>query len=159
MASTSPTIPPGCAASAHTARSSGEFAIGDKLQFTQPYKDLGIANRDLGTVEQIGNDGVLTVRMNNDKSVSFDAHQMRHFDHGYAVTSHSSQGLTADRVLVNIDTHVHPELINSRFGYVSVSRAAHDAQVFTNDASSLTDSLRHDVTKTSAIEIVSGMAI
>jgi hypothetical protein len=32
----------------------------------------------------------------------------RHFDHGYAVTSHSSQGLTAERVLVHADTSVHP---------------------------------------------------
>ena len=130
-----------------------EFAIGDRLSFTAPNKELGVANRDLGTVEQITGDGQLTVRMDNGKSVAFDAQEMRHFDHGYAVTSHSSQGLTADRVLVNIDTQVHPELINPRFAYVSVSRAAHDAQVFTNDASSLTASLRHDVTKTSALEI------
>ena len=58
------------------------------------------------------------------KSVAFDPREMRHFDHGYAVTSHSSQGLTSERVLVNMDTDVHPELINSRFAYVSVSRAS-----------------------------------
>ena len=78
---------------------------------------------------------------------------MRHFDHGYAVTSHSSQGLTAERVLVNIDTNVHPELINTRFAYVSVSRASHDAQIYTNDAASLVRALSHDATKTSAVEI------
>jgi ATP-dependent exoDNAse (exonuclease V) alpha subunit len=77
---------------------------------------------------------------------------MRHFDHGYAVTSHSSQGLTSERVLVNMDTEVHPELINARFAYVSVSRASHDAQVFTNDASTLAESLSRDVSKTSALE-------
>lgn len=54
---------------------------------------------------------------------------MRHFDHGYAVTSHSSQGLTAERALVNMDTRAHPEFINTRFAYVSVSRAAQDAQI------------------------------
>jgi ATP-dependent exoDNAse (exonuclease V) alpha subunit len=54
--------------------------------------------------------------------VDFDPSSSRHFDHGYAVTSHSSQGLTADRVLVNIDTASHPDLINSRLAYVSVSR-------------------------------------
>jgi ATP-dependent exoDNAse (exonuclease V) alpha subunit len=59
---------------------------------------------------------------------------MRHFDHGYAVTSHSSQGVTAQRVLVNMDTRAHPELINTRFAYVSVSRASQDAQIYTNDA-------------------------
>ena len=81
------------------------------------------------------------------------ANEMRHFDHGYAVTSHSSQGLTAERVFVNIDTNVHPELINTRFAYVSVSRASHDAQIYTNHAASLVPGLSHDATKTSAVEI------
>src|SRR5579875_3480012 len=76
-----------------------EVALGDRLSFTAPSKELGVANRDLGTVQQIGNDGRLTVKMDNGKSVSFDANHMRHFDHGYAVTSHSSQGLTAERVM------------------------------------------------------------
>jgi hypothetical protein len=76
---------------------------------------------------------------------------MRHFDHGYAVTSHSSQGLTAERVLVNIDSNVHPELINTRFAYVSVSRASHDAHIYTDDAASLGKNLSHDVTKSSAV--------
>jgi hypothetical protein len=130
-----------------------DFAVGDRLGFTAPSKELGVANRDLGTVQQIDKDGQVSVEMDNGKSVSFDAHEMRHFDHGYAVTSHSSQGLTADRVLVNIDTNVHPELIDNRFAYVSVSRASHDAQVYTNDANSLAKTLSHDVAKTSAIEI------
>jgi conjugative relaxase-like TrwC/TraI family protein len=136
-----------------------EFAIGDRLSFTAPSKALGVANRDLGTVQQIGDDGQLTVKMDNGKSVSFDANTMPHVDHGYAVTSHSSQGLTADRVLVNIDTNTHPELINPRFAYVSVSRAAHDAQIYTNAASSLTASLSQAVTKTSAIDLSSGLGI
>jgi ATP-dependent exoDNAse (exonuclease V) alpha subunit len=129
-----------------------EFAVGDRLQFTAPNRSLGIANRDLGTVERMEGNSQLTVRMDNGKAVTFDPEQMRHFDHGYAVTSHSSQGLTADRVLLNIDTNTHPDLINSRLAYVSVSRAAYDAQIFTNDASSLTQSLSHAVTKTSAVE-------
>jgi ATP-dependent exoDNAse (exonuclease V) alpha subunit len=97
--------------------------------------------------------------MDGGKVVAFDANQMRHFDHGYAVTSHSSQGITADRVLVNIDTSTHPELINPRFAYVSVSRAAQDAQIYTNAASSLVASLSHAVTKTSAIDISPGLGI
>jgi len=76
---------------------------------------------------------------------------MRHFDHGYAVTSHSSQGLTSKRVLINMDTEVHPQLINGRFAYVSVSRASDDAQVFTNDASNLAQRLCREVSKTSAV--------
>jgi len=132
-----------------------EFAVGDRVQLTAPNRKLGIANRDLGTLQQIGDDGRFTIRMDGDKekTVTFDPRKMRHFDHGYAVTSHSSQGVTSERVLVNMDTEVHPELINPRFAYVSVSRAAHDAQIFTNDAANLAETLGKDVSKTSAISI------
>jgi conjugative relaxase-like TrwC/TraI family protein len=130
-----------------------EFAVGDRLQFTAPNRELGVANRDLGTVEHVGQDGQLGLRMDNGKTIAFDINRMRHFDHGYAVTSHSSQGLTADRVLVNVDSNVHAELLNSRFAYVSVSRAALDAEIFTNSTSLLTNSLTHTTTKTSALEL------
>lgn len=131
-----------------------KFALGDKIQFTAPFRDLQVANRDLGTIQHIGDDGKISVRMDGakDRIVRFDSDQMRHFDHGYAVTSHSSQGLTSERVLVNMDTEVHPELINNRFAYVSVSRASHEAQIFTNDATTLAESLSRDVSKASAID-------
>ena len=74
------------------------------------------------------------------------------FDHGYAVTSHSAQGLTAERVLVNADTGVHPDLLNSRFGYVAMSRASHEATLFTDDMTKLNPQLSADVSKTSALE-------
>ena len=132
-----------------------------RFQFTAPNKELSVANRDLGTVQKIEANGTLTIRMDGgkDKTVTFDPTEMRHFDHGYAVTSHSSQGLTSERVLVNMDTNVHPELINDRFAYVSVSRASRDAQIFTNSASTLTASLSHAVTKTSALEIPAGLSV
>jgi conjugative relaxase-like TrwC/TraI family protein len=131
-----------------------EFAVGDRIQFTAPNRTLQVANRDLGTIQQIDKNHNISVRMDGgkDRTVTFNADEMRHFDHGYAVTSHSSQGLTAERVLVNMDTNVHPELINSRFAYVSVSRASQDAQIYTNDAASLAESLSRDVSKASAID-------
>jgi ATP-dependent exoDNAse (exonuclease V) alpha subunit len=131
-----------------------EFAVGDRVQFTAPNRALQVANRDLGTIQQIDENHNISVRMDGgqDRTVTFNADEMRHFDHGYAVTSHSSQGLTAEHVLVNMDTNVHPELINSRFAYVSVSRASHDAQIYTNDAASLAESLSRDVSKASAID-------
>jgi conjugative relaxase-like TrwC/TraI family protein len=131
-----------------------QFAVGDKLQFTAPQKDLKIANRDLGTVQHIEDDGNITVRLESakDRVVRFDASAMRHFDHGYALTSHSAQGLTSERVLVNIDTEVHPGLINNRFAYVSVSRASHDAHIFANSVATLAESLSRNAGKVSAIE-------
>jgi conjugative relaxase-like TrwC/TraI family protein len=131
-----------------------QFALGDRIQLTAPNRELGVANRDLGTIQQLGDDGWIRVNMDGGKkTIAFDPYEMRHFDHGYVVTSHSSQGLTSERVLVNMDTQVHKELINGRFAYVSVSRASHDAQVFTNDADALAKSLSRDITKSSAVEI------
>jgi conjugative relaxase-like TrwC/TraI family protein len=129
-----------------------EFAIGDRIQLTAPSRDLQLANRDLGTLKGFDTNGRISLHMDSGRDISFDPREMRHFDHGYAVTSHSSQSLTSERVLVNMDTEAHPELINGRFAYVSVSRASQDAQIFTNNAATLAESLSRDVSKTSAID-------
>jgi ATP-dependent exoDNAse (exonuclease V) alpha subunit len=129
------------------------FSLGDRIQFTAPDKSLGVANRDLAVIESISPDGPISARLDNNRLVEFDAKEHRHFDHGYAVTSHSSQGLTAERVLVNADTGVHPDLLNSRFGYVSISRASHEATLFTDDVVKLSPQLAADVSKPSALEI------
>jgi len=129
-----------------------EFSAGDRIQFTAPNKSLGVANRDLAVIESIAPDGHVTARIDNSRQIEFDASKYRHFDHGYAVTSHSSQGLTAERVLVHGDTSVHPDLLNSRFAYVSISRASLDAKIYTNDAADLGQRLSGEVSKSSAIE-------
>jgi len=130
-----------------------EFSVGDRIQFTAPDKSLGVANRDMAAIEVIHPDGRLTARLDNNRQIEFCASEHRHFDHGYAVTSHSSQGLTAERVLIHADTGVHPDLLNSRFGYVSISRASHEATLFTDDMAKLRPQLGADVSKTSALEI------
>jgi conjugative relaxase-like TrwC/TraI family protein len=136
-----------------------ELSVGDRIQFTAPDKSLGVANRDLATIEAIHPDGRLSARLDNSRQIEFNASEHRHFDHGYAVTSYSSQGLTAERVLVHADTSVHPDLLNSRFGYVSISRASHEATLFTDDMAKLGSQLGADVSKTSALEINQGLSI
>jgi conjugative relaxase-like TrwC/TraI family protein len=130
-----------------------DFSVGDRIQFTAPDKSLGIANRDLATIESILPHNRLAARLDDRRQIEFNAGEHRHFDHGYAVTSHSSQGLTAERVLVHADTSVHPDLLNSRFGYVSISRASHEATLFTDDLARLRPQLGADVSKTSALEL------
>jgi conjugative relaxase-like TrwC/TraI family protein len=136
-----------------------EFSVGDRIQFTAPDQSLGVANRDLAVVEAIHPHGRLSARLDNNRQIEFNASEHRHFDHGYAVTSHSSQGLTAERVLVHADTRVHPDLLNSRFGYVSISRASHDAMLFTDDMAKLRPQLGTEVSKTSALEINRGSSV
>ena len=84
-----------------------------------------MANRELGTIESIGGDGRLHLKMDGGRAVELDPNRHPHLDYGYAVTSHSSQGQTADRVLIHVDTELGAkDLLNSRMAYVAVSRGA-----------------------------------
>jgi hypothetical protein len=129
------------------------FSEGDRVQFTAPYKEQHVANRELGTIEKMDESGNLQLRMDAGRSVAFNVKEHPHLDHGYAVTSHSSQGQTADRVLVHVDTEQAGEkLVNRRLAYVAVSRGRYDAQVYTNDKGHLTEQLSRDVSHRSAME-------
>ncbi len=126
------------------------FSAGDRIQFTAPANDLKIANRQMGTVEGLA-EGRMALRMDDGRSLEIDPAKDRHLDHGYAVTSHSSQGQTAERVLVHVDTELGAkDLLNNRMAYVAVSRGAHDAQLFTNDREKLPIALGHEVSQQSA---------
>jgi ATP-dependent exoDNAse (exonuclease V) alpha subunit len=129
------------------------FSVGDRIQFTAPYNDLKIANRELGTVEEIASNGAMKLKLDSGRRMTLDPTQHPHLDHGYAVTSHSSQGQTADRVLIHADTDLAcKDLLNNRMAYVSVSRGQWDAQIFTNDRSALANALSHDVSHRSAYQ-------
>jgi conjugative relaxase-like TrwC/TraI family protein len=131
---------------------SRQFSAGERIQFTAPYKGKHVANRQLGTIEQIDAKGNLRIRLQSGRSVDFDIRKHPHLDYGYAVTSHSAQGATADRVLIHVDCEsTHSELINSRLAYVAVSRARHDARIYTGDSLGLGNILSRSVSKLSAL--------
>jgi hypothetical protein len=126
------------------------FSTGDRVQLTAPVSEMKLANRELGTVERIA-EGRMSVKMDGGREVQLDPVKHPHLDHGYAVTSHSSQGQTADRVLINVDTELGAkDLLNNRMAYVSVSRGAYDAQLFTDSREKLGAALGHDVSHSSA---------
>ena len=129
------------------------FSQGDRVQFTAPNRERHIANRELGTIEKIDDSGNLQLRLHSGRTVAFNIKENPHLDYGYAVTSHSSQGQTADRVLVHVDTEQAGEkLVNRRLAYVAVSRGRYDAQVYTNDKGQLAEQLGRDVSHRSAME-------
>ena len=129
------------------------FSVGDRIQFTAPNHELKIANRELGTVENIAPDGAMRLKLDSGRSMDYEPQRHPHLDHGYAVTSYSSQGQTAERVLIHVDTELAAkDLLNSRMAYVAVSRGQWDAQIFTNDREKLPQALGHDVSHQSALK-------
>jgi conjugative relaxase-like TrwC/TraI family protein len=129
------------------------FSAGDRVQFTAPGLQLQIANRELGTIEGFTSEGAIRLRLDDGRKITFDPARHPHLDHGYAVTSHASQGQTADRVLIHVDTELGArDLLNRRMAYVAVSRGQWDAQIFTSDREKLPQALGHDVSHQSALK-------
>ena len=56
-------------------------------------------------------------------------------------------------VPINADTCVHPNLPNSRFEFISRSRASYEAAVFAGDVSRLAQQLAIEATKNAALKI------
>jgi conjugative relaxase-like TrwC/TraI family protein len=129
------------------------FATGDRVQLTAPDRERHLANRELGTIEEMPAKGELHLRLHSGRTVALDLRAHPHLDYGYAVTSHSSQGQTADRVLVHIDMdRAGEQLVNRRLAYVAISRGRYDAQIYTNDKAQLSVALDRDVSHRAAIE-------
>jgi ATP-dependent exoDNAse (exonuclease V) alpha subunit len=93
----------------------------------------------------------MRLRLDDERNVDFNPQQHPHLDHGYSVTSYSSQGQTAERVLVNVDTELSArDLLNSRMAYVSISRGLFDEKIFTDSLEKLPKALGRDVSHQSA---------
>jgi conjugative relaxase-like TrwC/TraI family protein len=127
------------------------FAEGDRIQFRAPFADKRIVNGELGSITRLEHEQ-MRVALDSGREVTFDPQQFRHIDHGYAVTSHSSQGLTVDRVLVNADTRESLQLLNDRMAYVAVSRARTEALIYTDSAASLRETLNRGTDKEMALK-------
>ena len=127
------------------------FAEGDRIQFRAPDTEKRIANGELGTITKI-DPNQIRLNLDSGREISIDPRKFRHLDYGYAVTSHSAQGLTCDRVLVNADTRESLRLLNDRMAYVAISRARYDAVIYTESAPNLGVSLDRSTNKESAIE-------
>jgi conjugative relaxase-like TrwC/TraI family protein len=132
---------------------SRQFAVGDRIQFRAPFPETKVKNTELGTITDIAQ-GQFTVSLSADRVITFDPERFPHLDHGYAVTSYSSQGKTMDRVLVNAETTETDLLLNQRMAYVGVSRARLDAHIYTDSAADLSGALARRKDKTMALEAV-----
>jgi ATP-dependent exoDNAse (exonuclease V) alpha subunit len=108
-----------------------EFAVGDRVIFTRNSKALGVKNGQLGTLENwkisAGTGGVeFRVRMDGGEVVRVDPAQYGHLDHGFAMSVHKSQGVTADRVAVLLSE----TMTDQEWSYVAVSRHRQRLRVF-----------------------------
>lgn len=117
-----------------TAQGRREFAAGDKLVFLKNNRQLNVTNGQVGVVREAG-DGRLVVAVGR-RTIAVDLARYDQVDHGYCLTAHKAQGITADRVLVHLDTQQRG--VNNRNAfYVDISRARHEVRIYTDDREKL----------------------
>jgi conjugative relaxase-like TrwC/TraI family protein len=106
-----------------------EFSNGDKIVFLKNDKNLLIKNGQSATIEKIENNNII-VKLEIGKSINIDTSQYNFINHGYALTTTKSQGMSAERGIILDDGR-------SDFSsdYVKISRFKHDVKIFS--ASSL----------------------
>jgi hypothetical protein len=76
-----------------TKHGEADFAIGDRVQFTDTDKKAHIHNGNIGTITAIGaHIGQLTAKLDSRREVSWSASEFQGFRHGYAGTIYKGQG-------------------------------------------------------------------
>ncbi len=111
-------------------RSRADFAVGDRVQFTDTDKKLRIYNGNVGTVTRLDPaTGEITATLDaagkEEREVRWSAADFEGFRHGYAGTIYKGQGKTLDRTYF-----YHTEHWRSAASYVVLTRQRESAEVF-----------------------------
>ena len=132
-------------------KSERNFSQGERIQLTAPNRAAGLANREIGSIDRIDSSGNMHLRMDSGRGAVARPGERLHLDHGYAVTSHSAQGATADRVIVHAESGQSAALVNQRFAYVAGSRMREGLDVYTDNSQKLASALDRRFDKTAAV--------
>ena len=127
-----------------------ELATGDWARITRNSPALDVSNGDRVRVIDVSPN---RIELENDKGrrIELDGDRPLHLEHAYATTVHSAQGLSTDRMMVDLDTR---SLTTGRdLYYVAISRARFQATIYTNSRSELPDAINREAIKTAALDI------
>lgn len=129
------------------------FGKGDKVIFLKNDNMLELKNGFTGTVQNIKDNGDMTVSLNGLKSVTVNVNNegknaYNYIDHAYAVTEYKSQGATVDHLIWDVDANNQTHFNNT---YVALTRAREDITVITNDTKKLVTNAKEMQQKSSTI--------
>jgi Ti-type conjugative transfer relaxase TraA len=100
------------------------FSKGDRIVFTKNKYWSGLRNGTMGTITDL-NAQKIQVKLDDGKDISFAPNLNPHFDHGWAVTIHKSQGTTVDQSYVLASYEM-----NQNLAYVSMTRHRETVKLF-----------------------------
>jgi len=127
----------------------GELAVGDLVRITRNDASKDLANGERFKVTNIGEGRV--VLKSESRTIDLPTNKPLHISHAYATTVHSSQGLTADRVMIDADTK--SKTTAKDVYYVAISRARFISRIFTNSRQDLPKAISRDNVKFNAHDL------
>lgn len=131
-----------------------QFAKGDKIRFSLGGTAIDgkrkIANGRLDTVKRIDVHGNLVL-----ESGMTVAKDYGHFDLGYCITSHASQGKDRDLSIAAIGSQSIPA-VNAKQFYVTVSRGRKNVAIYVDDKAAVRRAIQNAGEQRSATELVQG---
>lgn len=133
-----------------------ELAIGDTIRINRNDAAKDLTNGDRMRVAGVGGKIVRLESFEQRdgkalRSIDLPATKPLHLEHAYASTVHSSQGLTTDRVLIDLSTKSRTTSMN--LYYVAISRARHDSRIYTNSRQELPGAIAKRYDKTTALAV------
>ena len=120
-------------------QSQKQFSTGDRVQFTKNDRDAGRINGSSATVTAIDADArTMNVREQKGREhvLQLDSARDQHMRHGWVSTVHGSQGATAERSMVHLESF-RTNTVDARSVYVAISRAKGSAAVYTDSREKL----------------------
>lgn len=127
-----------------------ELSAGDWVRVTRNNAELDLVNG--GRFEVLAVTPTTVTIGNGGRRLTLDASVTPlHLDRAYATTSHSAQGLTCNRVLINAESY--SRTTQRDVYYVAISRARHQADIYTDDAGKLRRAVNRLEEKTAALDI------
>jgi conjugative relaxase-like TrwC/TraI family protein len=127
-----------------------EIAVGDRLKWTKNNRLLGRTNGQEFSITGIyGN--TATIRSENGKSEQISLSQPQHLDHALVSTTYSSQGKTANRVLVAASSD---RTLSKESFYVAASRAKYNLQIYVEDREKFVQKAQESSAKKNPIEVL-----
>jgi conjugative relaxase-like TrwC/TraI family protein len=125
-----------------------EIAVGESLKWTQNNKTLHRRNGQEFTV--IGIEGKeAQIQYNNGRCENIDLTQPQHLDYALVSTVYSSQGKTAERVLIAADSTLGKEDF-----YVATSRVKQDLKLYTENKADLLCRIQKSKAKENPRELI-----
>ena len=127
-----------------------ELAVGDEVKITRNDAQADLANGDRFRVTRI-NDKEISLAGKNGRQITMPASKDLFLAPAYVSTVHAAQGMTCDRVFINMETK--SRTTTKDVYYVGISRARADAVIYTDDRSKLAEAIGRDSLKNAALEI------